>query len=50
MEFNVLLKNIPLIDLAIGQESRSAYQFALQGINADNIYNSARRLLRKNAE
>lgn len=41
------IKNIPLIDLAIGQESRSAYQFALQGINADNIYNSARRLLQK---
>lgn len=41
------IKNIPLIDLAIGQESRSAYQFALQGINADSIYRSARKLLEK---
>ncbi len=41
------IKNIPLIDLAIGQESRAAYQFALQGINADAIYKSARRLLER---
>lgn len=41
------IKNIPLIDLAIGQESRSAYQFALQGINADSIYKSAKKLLKK---
>jgi len=39
------IKNIPLIDLAIGQESRSAYQFALQGIHADSIYESAKKLL-----
>ncbi len=41
------IKNIPLIDLAIGQESRSAYQFALQGINPEAIYSSARKLLDK---
>lgn len=41
------IKNIPLIDLAIGQESRAAYQFALQGINAEHIYDSARKLLVK---
>lgn len=41
------IKNIPLIDLAIGQESRAAYQFALQGIHADSIYKSARKLLKK---
>ena len=41
------IKNIPLIDLSIGQESRAAYQFALQGINADNIYKTARGLLEK---
>lgn len=41
------IKNIPLIDLAIGQESRSAYQFALQGIHADSIYSSAKKLLTK---
>ena len=41
------IKNIPLIDLAIGQEARSAYQFALQGIHAESIYKSARKLLKK---
>lgn len=41
------IKNIPLIDLAIGQESRAAYQFALQGIHADSINRSARLLLDK---
>jgi len=41
------IKNIPLIDLAIGQESRSAYQFVLQGIHGDRIYKSARQLLEK---
>jgi len=41
------IKNIPLIDLSIGQESRSAYQFALQGINADSIYKSAKKLINK---
>jgi hydrophobic/amphiphilic exporter-1 (mainly G- bacteria), HAE1 family len=43
------IKNIPLIDLSIGQESRSAYQFALQGIHSDKIYNSARKLIDKMA-
>ncbi len=41
------IKNIPLIDLAIGQESRAAYQFALQSINSDDLYSSARKLLAK---
>jgi hydrophobic/amphiphilic exporter-1 (mainly G- bacteria), HAE1 family len=41
------IKNIPLIDLSIGQESRAAYQFALQGIQAESIYKSARKLLDK---
>lgn len=41
------IKNIPLIDLAIGQESRAAYQFALQSINSDDLYTSARKLLAK---
>ena len=41
------IKNIPLIDLAIGQEARSAYQFALQGIQAESIYRSANHLLDK---
>lgn len=41
------IKNIPLIDLAIGQQSRSAYQFALQGIHEDTLYKSAKKLLEK---
>jgi HAE1 family hydrophobic/amphiphilic exporter-1 len=41
------IKNIPLIDLAIGQESRSAYQFALEGIHTDSLNRSARRLLQE---
>lgn len=41
------IKNIPLIDLAFGQQNRSAYQFALQGINARHIYKSAKQLIEK---
>lgn len=41
------IKNIPLIDLSIGQEARSAYQIALQGIQSQNIYKSAVKMLEK---
>lgn len=41
------IKSISLIDLAIGQESRAAYQFALQGIHPEPIYRSAAKLLDK---
>jgi hydrophobic/amphiphilic exporter-1 (mainly G- bacteria), HAE1 family len=34
-----------LIDLSIGQEARSAYQFSLQGVNADSIYKSAKAMM-----
>lgn len=39
------IKNIPLIDLSTGQESRAAYQFALRSIFADKLYRSARKIL-----
>ena len=39
------IKNIPLIDLAIGTESRAAYQLALQGMQSDKMYQSAQRML-----
>ncbi len=39
------IKNIPLIDLSAGQESRAAYQFALQGVDKDKVYQSARSIL-----
>lgn len=41
------MKSIPLIDLASGQRSRGAYQYALQGIHAESIYRSAEKLLEK---
>ena len=41
------IKNIPLIDLATGQESRAAYQFALRSISTEHIYKSAKELLAK---
>ncbi len=39
------IRNIPLIDLATGQESRGDYQVAMQSIFADKVYPSAQRLI-----
>lgn len=39
------IKNMPLIDIAIGTQNRAAYQFSLQGVDANSIYRSARKLL-----
>ncbi len=44
-DVQAFLKNIPLIDLAAGQESRAAYQFALQSVFAERLYPSAKRLI-----
>lgn len=41
----VFIKNIPLVDLAVGQESRGAYQIAFQSIYGDKIYKSAREMI-----
>lgn len=41
----VFIKNIPLIDLAAGQEARAAYQFALQGLDLKKLYTSAGALI-----
>lgn len=41
------IKSIPLIDIAVGAESRAAYQFALQSIYPEKLYPSAKRLLEK---
>lgn len=41
------IKNIPLIDLSTGQQSRAAYQFALHSVFSDRIYPSARRLIER---
>lgn len=39
------IRNVPLIDLATGQESRGDYQLALQSIFADKVYPSAQKLI-----
>lgn len=39
------IKNIPLIDLSTGQESRGDYQLAMQSIFADKVYPSAQKLI-----
>ena len=41
----VFIKNVPLIDLAAGQESRGDYQLALQSIFPEKIYPSAQKLI-----
>lgn len=39
----VFIRNVPLIDLAIGQESRGDYQVAMQSIYADKVYPAAEK-------
>lgn len=41
------IKNIPLVDLSTGQESRAAYQLALQSIFSEKLYRSAKKLIEK---
>lgn len=43
--FQAFIKNIPLIDLATGQENRAAYQLALKSFSTENIYSDARTLI-----
>lgn len=42
---NVYLKNVPLIDLSIGTQSKGPYQFTLQSTEIDSLYRSAENLL-----
>ncbi len=44
-EMQSFIKNIPLIDLAAGQESRAAYQFALRNISTHQLYPNAKALV-----
>lgn len=39
------IKNVPLIDLSTGQESRGDYQLAMQSIFPDKVYPSAQKLI-----
>ncbi len=41
------MKIIPLIDLAAGQQSRSAYQFSLQNISQQTLFANAKALIEK---
>ncbi len=43
----IFMKNVPLIDLSTGQESRGDYQYALQSIYPDSVYTSAKKLIEK---
>jgi HAE1 family hydrophobic/amphiphilic exporter-1 len=42
----VFMKNVPLIDLATGQESRGDYQVAMQSIYADKVYPAGEKLIK----
>lgn len=42
---NVYLKNVPLIDLSIGAQSKGPYQYTLQSTDVDSLYRSAENLL-----
>jgi len=41
----LFMKNVPLIDLSTGLESRGDYQYALQSIDSKKVYPSAKRLI-----
>jgi hydrophobic/amphiphilic exporter-1 (mainly G- bacteria), HAE1 family len=41
----VFIRNVPLIDLATGQESRGDYQVAMQSLYPDKVYPSAQKLI-----
>lgn len=41
---NVFLKNIPLINLSIGQQTKGAYQYTLQSLDTEALYSSAEKM------
>ncbi|MDP1834990.1 MAG: efflux RND transporter permease subunit [Chlamydiales bacterium] len=44
---NVYLKNVPLIDLAVGGTAKGAYQYTMQGQELDELYDAAEILIEK---
>lgn len=44
---NTFIKNIPLIDISIGPQSRGAFQYSMQSLHADTLYKSAEEFLDK---
>lgn len=41
----VFIRNVPLIDLATGQESRGDYQVSMQSMYADKVYSTAQNFI-----
>jgi HAE1 family hydrophobic/amphiphilic exporter-1 len=44
---NTFLKNIPLIDLSVGPQSKGNYQYALQSLNTEALYQVAEEIMQK---
>ena len=44
---NTFIKNIPLIDISIGPQSRGSFQYSMQSLHADTLYKSATDFLDK---
>ncbi|WP_068469030.1 efflux RND transporter permease subunit [Candidatus Protochlamydia phocaeensis] len=44
---NTYLKNVPLIDLSVGTESKASYQYTLQGLHEQALYQATEKLLEK---
>lgn len=44
---NIYMVNIPLIDLNIGPQNRGAYQFLMQSLNTQALYQAAESLLQR---
>lgn len=44
---NIFIKNVPLIDLSQGVQTRSSYQYTLQSIHSDPLYKTAEKLIEK---
>lgn len=42
---NTYLKNVPLIDLAVGTQTKGSYQYTLQSIDANSLYKAATELI-----
>lgn len=44
---NTYLKNVPLIDLSVGGVSKGAYQYTLQGMDANILYEASEQLIKR---
>lgn len=44
---NTFLKNVPLIDLAVGTESKGSYQYTLQSMDSKSLYAATDKLMEK---